>query len=113
MTPLLPEGATQWGGRPVARTVAEAAPRCRVILTGTVRSVAIRRGRTFGGPLLVSKPSPYVDAELDDGTGNITLRWLGRVWVHGVSCGTPLEVEGTALTDHHHLVVVNPFYSLL
>jgi hypothetical protein len=111
--PLLPEDAAQWGGRPVARTVAEAAPRQRVVLTGIVVAVTDRRSRLLGGPVRMADARPYVDAVLDDGSGTITLRWLGRAQVAGLSCGAAITAEGTVLTDHHRLIVLNPFYSLL
>jgi len=99
MSTWLPEGTPEWGGRPVAHTVAEVAPRCRAVLAGVLRSVEVKGGR--------------IDAQLDDGTDVITLRWLGRECIAGVKVGCTLMVEGTVLDYHARLVVLNPLYSFL
>lgn len=99
MTGWLPEGTTEWGGMSVARTVAEAAPRRRAVLSGSVRAVRDRRN-----------PGPCCDVVLDDGTGTITLRWVGRRSVPGVGPGRAVTVEGTVLDQHGLLVLLNPLY---
>ncbi|MDA8315511.1 MAG: hypothetical protein ACP5PM_05300 [Acidimicrobiales bacterium] len=53
---------------------------------------------------------PACDALLDDGTGTITLRWLGRTQVPGISTGTSVTVEGTVVDQHGLLVLLNPMY---
>lgn len=83
----------------VARTVAEAAPRQRAVLSGSVRAVRDR-----------GNPAPCCDAVLDDGTGTITLRWVGRRSVPGVGPGRAVRVEGTVLDQHGLLVLLNPLY---
>ncbi len=50
------------------------------------------------------------DAELDDGTGTIVLRWVGRDRVPGVTVGASLAVEGTVLADRGRRVLLNPLY---
>lgn len=99
MTSWLPDGISEWGGRPVARTVAEAAPRRRAVLSGSVRAVRERSGA-----------ARLYDAVLDDGTGTITLRWLGRHHVPGVATGKAVTVEGTVVDQHGLLVLLNPLY---
>ncbi len=96
MTGWMADGTEEWGGRPVARTVAAADPRRRAALTGTVRAVSARTDAT--------------DAELDDGTGRIVLRWVGRDRVPGVTVGASLAVEGTVLVDRGRRVLLNPLY---
>ncbi len=113
MSGWLPDGSTHWGGRPVARTVAEAGPRQRVVLTGTLTSVTARHQRVLPGPVRHADPRPVLEAELDDGTGTVTLRWLGRDRIAGIAVGTSLKMEGTVLTDHGCRVVLNPLSSLL
>jgi len=97
----------------VARTVVEAEPRRRVALTGTLTSVAACHQRVLAGPLRHADPRPCLQAELDDGTGIILLRWLGRDRIAGIAIGASLRVEGTVLTDHGRRVVLNPLSSLL
>lgn len=99
MTGWLPEGTSEWAGMPVARTVAEAAPRRRAVLTGSLRAVRER-----------VTPAPCCDAVLDDGTGAITLRWVGRRHLPGIDCGRAVTVEGTVLDQHGLLVLLNPLY---
>ncbi len=113
MSGWLPGGSTHWGGRPVARTVSEAGPRQRVVLSGTLTSVAARHHRVLGGPVRPADPRPSLEAELDDGTGAITLRWLGREAVPGIAVGTALTAEGTVLVEHGRNLVLNPITSFL
>lgn len=100
MTGWLPGDAPTWGGQPVARTVRAAAARRRAVLCGTV--AACRVVRLGAGPAF--------DALLDDGTGSITLRWLGRRSVPGVARGSALRVEGTVSAARGRLLVLNPLY---
>lgn len=90
----------RWGGRPVARTVDGAGARQRVVLAGTVVSVARR----------CPAGAPTLEAVLDDGTGRILLRWLGRDHVPGVRTGARLAARGTVLEERGRLVVLNPAY---
>ena len=87
MSGWLPDGSTSWGGRPVARTVAEAEPRQRIVLSGTLTSVTSRHYRLFPGPVRHADPSPGLEAEFDDKTGTLTLRWLGRDRMAGIVVG--------------------------
>ena len=94
-----PTGAEMWGGRPVARTVAAAQPRGRVVLAGRLDTVVCR-----------DRHDPRVEAMMDDGTGQITLRWLGRHAVPGVTPGALMTVEGTVVDERGHWVLLNPIY---
>jgi hypothetical protein len=110
----LPEGTTEWGGRSVARTVAQAVPRCRAVLSGVVRSVAVRQRARLPGALGSAPHRPAtgasLEAQFDDGSGHITLRWVGRDHIPGVRAGARLVVEGTAHDEHGQLVLLNPLY---
>jgi hypothetical protein len=113
----LPDHEVAWGGRPVARTAAQAVPRCRAVLTGRVRAVRVRRPPPgpagSPGPLEpAASPGPALEAELDDGTGVVTLRWLGRDGVAGIAAGAHLTAEGTVLADRGRHVLLNPLYRL-
>jgi hypothetical protein len=91
-----------WAGRPVACTVADAQPRSRVVVTGTITEVSTveMQGVTS---------SRYV---LDDATGQLDLLFLGRPKVAGLSFGVCCTTEGTARLDHDRLVVWNPLYRI-
>lgn len=104
---------TRLGGRPLVRTAAEAVPRHRAALTGTVASVAVRRRAVLPGPVRIADPRACLEAVLDDGTGTVTLRWLGRAQVAGIAVGASIEVEGTVLDEYGRRVLLNPVYSLL
>jgi hypothetical protein len=75
--------------------------------------VASRQHRALAGPGRNADVGPWLEAELDDTTGTIVLRWLGRERITGIAVGASLGVEGTVLTDHGRNVVLNPHYSLL
>ena len=66
----------------MARTVAEAAPRSRAVLSGAVRSLAVRRRSVLAGTRRVAShragTGAWLEVELDDGTGVVALRWMGR-----------------------------------
>jgi len=89
-----------WGGRPVARRIVDAAPRRRAVVTGTVVGVEVRRWRQV----------PSYTAQLDDGTGRLTLVFTGARPVPGMVEGARCTVEATVLADGGELVVWNPLY---
>jgi hypothetical protein len=51
--------------------------------------------------------------ELTDGTGTITLRFIGRGEIPGVVPGRHLVVEGTPSLEYETLLILNPLYSFL
>jgi RecG-like helicase len=80
-----------------------AAPdRRRVTVHGAIRSVTIRP-RTGTSAL---------EAELYDGTGAVTLVFLGRRQVSGVECGRTLTATGLVTRHQDHRVMFNPRYEL-
>ena len=83
-------------------TIAEAPDRTRVHLSGTLRTVTLR---PRGGV-------PALEAELFDGSGAITLVWLGRRQINGIGPGRQLEVEGRIGVQEGVRVMYNPRYEL-
>ena len=83
-------------------SVAEAPDRTRVKLSGTLRTVTLR---PRGGV-------PALEAELFDGSGAITLVWLGRRQITGIGPGRQLEVEGRIGVQDGVRVMYNPRYEL-
>lgn len=110
MTGWLDEGALEWHGRPVARTVADATPRARAVLVGVVRNVVAHHAQWVKGPVGTTSRGAAYDAWLDDGTGSIVVRWVGREAVPGVRPGARMRVEGTVAHVRGHVVVLNPLY---
>jgi hypothetical protein len=56
------------------------------------------------------RPWVRLTVELCDGTGTITLRFMGRTEVPGIVLGSHLRVEGTPWMEDGILVLVNPLY---
>lgn len=109
MSGWLPDGTTEWADRPVARSVADALPRCRATLRGTVVDVSVHR-RTVDR-VLQRAGGTWLDALLHDGTGVLLLRWLGRHEVPGLARGVGLTVEGTVSSSPDGLpMILNPLY---
>ena len=91
-----------WGGRPVARRIADTVPRSRVVVTGVIYSTQVTKQRG----------TPSYECLLDDGSGEIGLLFLGRRNVAGIVVGTRCTVEGTARTESSRYVLWNPLYRI-
>jgi hypothetical protein len=74
-----------------------------VRLRGTLRTVTLR---PRGGV-------PALEAELDDGTGVITVIWLGRRRISGIAPGRSLQVQGRIGQQEGERVLFNPRYELV
>jgi RecG-like helicase len=77
--------------------------RQRVQLTGTVSTVTInpRAGH------------PALEVELRDGSGAVTLVWLGRRQIPGIDCGRTLKVWGRISCHEGRRLIYNPRYELM
>jgi hypothetical protein len=73
-----------------------------VVLAGTVRAVVLR-------PLA---GVPTLEAELYDGSGSVTLVWLGRRRIRGIDPGRSLVARGRLTQRDGKLTVFNPAYEL-
>ena len=85
------------------QTIADAPERERVTLRGTLRTVTLR---PRGGV-------PALEAELFDGSGVITVVWLGRRRIAGIAPGRGLQVEGRIGLSEGHRILYNPRYELI
>jgi RecG-like helicase len=54
-----------------------------------------------------------LELTLVDGTGGITVVFLGRRQIGGIKLGARLVVEGTVAETRHQLAMLNPAYQLL
>ncbi|MDQ2874860.1 MAG: amino acid permease [Actinomycetota bacterium] len=82
--------------------IAQTRHRAVVDVTGTLRTVTLRpRG-----------PSLTMEADLWDGTGNITLVWLGRRDIPGIEPGRRILVHGRLATIKGEPTIFNPQYEL-
>ncbi|MGH3371628.1 MAG: OB-fold nucleic acid binding domain-containing protein [Nocardioidaceae bacterium] len=82
--------------------IADAADREYVELQGSLRTVTLR---PRGGV-------PALEAELYDGSGVITLIWLGRRRIAGVEPGRQVRVSGRIGVQEKARVMYNPRYEL-
>ena len=73
-----------------------------VCVAGTLRAVVLR-------PLA---GVPTLEAELYDGTGTVTLVWLGRRRIRGIDPGRSLVVRGRLTRRDGKVTLFNPQYEL-
>jgi RecG-like helicase len=83
--------------------VADATWRSHVKVAGRVRSVRVQP--RVGVPTL--------ECTLVDDTGGITIVFLGRRKMAGITCGRRVVAEGTIGEHHGRLAILNPLYELL
>ena len=74
--------------------------------------------RTLKGTIqsLVYRPEvsvPMLEAELFDGSGRITLVWMGRRKIRGINPGTKMAVTGRLVRSNGRLTMFNPNYAVL
>ena len=84
-------------------SIEDAPDRVSVRLRGTLRTVTLR---PRGGV-------PALEAELYDGTGTVTVIWLGRRRIAGIGPGRALEVSGRVGLHDGVRILYNPKYELL
>jgi hypothetical protein len=72
-------------------------------VTGTLRTVTLRPRAGV----------PALEAELWDGTGTISLIWLGRRRIGGIEPGRRLVAYGRLAVGDGGRVIFNPIYELL
>jgi hypothetical protein len=88
------------GGTPTP--IADSQHRDLVDLAGTLRGVTLRP----------HGPSLTMEAELWDGTGRVTLVWLGRRSIPGVQPGRRIIVHGRLTNLRGERAIFNPSYEL-
>lgn len=84
-------------------SIADAPDREFVVLRGQLRTVTLR---PRGGV-------PALEADLDDGTGILTVVWLGRRQLGGVAPGREIRVRGRIGVHDGARILYNPRYELL
>ena len=96
-------------GEPLSAAVTGTTPigqarwRAQVRVAGRVRSLRV-------GPL---HDAPTLEIVLVDGTGGLSVVFLGRREVAGIDVGTRMIVEGTVAIHKGRLALLNPRYQLL
>jgi hypothetical protein len=84
------------------QSIADAKDRSYVRLAGTVNTVTLRPRSGI----------PVLEAELYDGSGAVTLIWLGRRRIAGIEPGRSMVVQGRLTNQRDVPVVFNPHYEL-
>jgi hypothetical protein len=82
--------------------IAALEPRRRATAAGEIRAVT-----------LYERPYLRTEVELDDGTGVLRLRFVGRKQVPGLAPGRRMVAEGTPAPAPDGLVMLNPLYRLV
>ena len=82
--------------------IADVVPGEKVVVHGRLRSVTLRPRSGV----------PAVEAEVYDGTGRLTLVWLGRRRIRGIEPGRTVQVEGRVTCHTDEPLMFNPRYAL-
>jgi RecG-like helicase len=69
-------------------------------------SIAILSMKPRGG-------TPWLEAEFTDGSGTVTLIWMGRRSIPGITAGRELIVSGRVSFVDGERRLYNPFYELI
>ena len=93
------EASVRLGGTPIAQL----ALRQPAQICGTLRAVTLRP--RAGVPALV--------AELYDGSGSLSVIWLGRRHIRGVEPGRRIRVQGLVTETSGTRTIFNPRYELV
>ena len=84
--------------------ISEAEPRTRCKLAGVIQNVRIDPREGTGS----------IEATINDGTGRMIVKWLGRQRLAGIVLGAGLVLEGTVGKGRRdQLQVLNPEYELV
>jgi hypothetical protein len=82
-----------------------------------ISAVVPRRRTTLVGRVISVSPfvRPWVrlDVVVGDGSGMVTLRFMGRTEVPGMIAGCQIRVEGTPAIVRQVLVMLNPLYEFI
>lgn len=93
------ERAVRLGGTPIA----DLRDRHQATVCGTLRSVTLRPRAGV----------PALEAELYDGTGTLSVIWLGRRQIAGVEPGRRIKIYGMVTRSEGERAVFNPRYELV
>lgn len=86
-----------------ADAIADCVDRTRVTLRGTIEVLTVRP----------REDTPWLEAELSDGTGRVRLVWMGRHEIPGIEAGRELIVRGRISVADGVRRLYNPAYELL
>ena len=87
---------------PATQQIAQCEPGTQIEVVGTVRSVIFH-------PQI---KTPSLEAELYDGSGVVTVIWMGRRTIPGIVAGRTMRIRGRLTCNTDRRVVFNPRYEL-
>lgn len=100
----LAQADRHWAAQDVgADVIGACCDRSRVTLRGTIDVLTVRP----------RQDTPWLEAELSDGTGRVTLIWMGRHDIPGIEAGRELVVRGRISVADGVRRLYNPAYELL
>lgn len=73
---------------------------------------AVVLGRLRSVDMSPKNSTPTLEAELFDGTGGVTLVWLGRRRITGIEPGRTIKARGRIAVRDGRKVLYNPYYEL-
>ncbi len=82
--------------------IGQCQPGAQIEVVGTVRSVSIHP----------SIKTPSLEVELYDGSGVVTVVWMGRRTIPGIVAGRTMKVRGRLTCNTDHPTIFNPQYEL-
>lgn len=94
----LRSGSREQGATPISQCV----PGEPAVVAGVLSSVTLRPREGV----------PAVEAELYDGSGRVTLVWLGRRQIRGIEPGRAIVIQGRMTGHQPHAIIFNPRYDL-
>lgn len=83
--------------------ISDLSDRQLVVVCGTVRALTMPSAGQV----------PALVAELYDGSGSVTLVWLGRREIRGIAPGTYLRARGRVANRRGVMTIFNPMYEIL
>lgn len=88
---------------PAPLAIADVRWRQAVRVSGRIRSIRVQPRADV----------PTLECVLDDGSGGLSVVFLGRREVPGIRLGTRLTVEGMVGAHHGRLAILNPDYEFM
>ena len=79
----------------------------------TWRKRAHVQGRVNSIKSAPSDSTPFVEVEVWDETGGVTLQFLGRREITGLEVGAQLRAEGMVGENNGQLIILNPSYEIV
>jgi RecG-like helicase len=97
----LAEEIQEWAATvPGTVRIRDAPTRSRVKIAGVVKRITVRPLEGFES----------LEALITDGTGELSVLWMGRRSIPGLTLGTRIVVEGVVAEKRGGLKMVNPMY---